>query len=647
MSSNNPITQVSSTVQRSWTAESKHKTRKNVSSACRACKARKLKCSGIPPCETCVKSKQECIIDAEGDQRRKLNLKRKVDSLENDRQFLIRLLESLRTGKEGHITELLSYIRSSSSLDAIKSFLDSHNPQTEIGPTPHLTEIFTELERLQQSRQGPPTTLAVRQFADTPLVTVPAKPWTTATSDDTFVSHLISLWLTWQYPWFNCIDPVIFINAMQSKDLQSSLCSPFLVNAMLAQASFFADNPEACAISGDVRTKGNHFYTEAKRLLDDEEGRISIPSIQGLGIMFECACAMGKDRAGWVYAIQAVEGMRTIRRKQTRLMLETGLSTANLELLIHRIELSHFNIFVSGALVLQIPPQVKKPFEYCLATTCDIDKDVFVPYPRCGRRLPAHNNCILNTSAQMGEIVWDISTFIGREEGTFTQVDLVDGVQKWHARLTRCWELRSRCIDCERNPVPGIFTLYMYYHTIIITMYAFLKTIPSEADDRLLERAERAQQICLSSAHTVAQLTKAQQLHWGPDPGPLANAHFITISLYVLMEDLKTPESHQAFMSLCRAHIHYARRWPLHRGTARMVQLTAQRMKDPLPHDVVAHFREFEERYWKPDSERRFSSRYPNFAIAIRRGVDYLPDDLELDAFLEKWVNLDDETRMD
>lgn len=55
---------------------------------------------------------------------------------------------------------------------------------------------------------------------------------------------------------------------------------------------------------------------------------------------------MGKDRAGWVYTIQAAEGMKAIRRKRARLVLETGLSTAVLELLMQRIELSQFNVFV-------------------------------------------------------------------------------------------------------------------------------------------------------------------------------------------------------------------------------------------------------------------------------------------------------------
>lgn len=94
-----------------------------------------------------------------------------------------------------------------------------------------------------------------------------------------------------------------------------------------------------------------------------------------------------------------------------------------------------------------------------MSTNCGNSTDVFVPFPRREIPLPAHNDCVLNTLAQMGDIVWDISTFIGGEERTFTQAELADAVEKWHARLAECWETRSRCIDSERNPVPGVLTV--------------------------------------------------------------------------------------------------------------------------------------------------------------------------------------------
>lgn len=195
-----------------------------------------MQCSGIPPCENCVKSKQECVIDAEGDQRRKLNLKRKMDMLENDRQLLIHLIEVLRTAQEARVSELLGYIRSSASVDEIKLFLDNHIQRTETKLTRQLTDMYVDLEQLQSSPKHQPRMSEARRLEDTPMVTAPAKPWTTVTDEDALVSHLISLWLTWHLPWFHCIDREILISAMQSGNRQSPLCSPFLVNAILAEA---------------------------------------------------------------------------------------------------------------------------------------------------------------------------------------------------------------------------------------------------------------------------------------------------------------------------------------------------------------------------------------------------------------------------
>jgi hypothetical protein len=44
-----------------------------------------------------------------------------------------------------------------------------------------------------------------------------------------------------------------------------------------------------------------YFYREAKRLFDCENGRRSLPTVQGLLIMFTYSTVAGKDRAGMMF----------------------------------------------------------------------------------------------------------------------------------------------------------------------------------------------------------------------------------------------------------------------------------------------------------------------------------------------------------
>ena len=39
------------------------------------------------------------------------------------------------------------------------------------------------------------------------------------------------------------------------------------------------------AVPGDMASKGAHFYQEAKRLLENEQGRNSLTTVQGLGLL--------------------------------------------------------------------------------------------------------------------------------------------------------------------------------------------------------------------------------------------------------------------------------------------------------------------------------------------------------------------------
>lgn len=70
-----------------------------------------------------------------------------------------------------------------------------------------------------------------------PPITILAHPWTTLASNEV-VSHLLSLYFTWEQPCLQFIDKTAFLADM--KDGQNSrtegFCSPVLVSALLAQA---------------------------------------------------------------------------------------------------------------------------------------------------------------------------------------------------------------------------------------------------------------------------------------------------------------------------------------------------------------------------------------------------------------------------
>lgn len=55
------------------------------------------------------------------------------------------------------------------------------------------------------------------------------------------------------------------------------------------------------------------FLAEAKKLLDLEYGKLSIPSIQSLLIMYITSAGMGKDRAGVMFRYAAYEMLKRLR----------------------------------------------------------------------------------------------------------------------------------------------------------------------------------------------------------------------------------------------------------------------------------------------------------------------------------------------
>jgi hypothetical protein len=71
-------------------------------------------------------------------------------------------------------------------------------------------------------------------LCEEPIFFAPAKPWTTITDSDRLVSHLLSLYFTWNHPCYIWFDQNLFLADMIAG--QSRFCSPLLVNSVLAHA---------------------------------------------------------------------------------------------------------------------------------------------------------------------------------------------------------------------------------------------------------------------------------------------------------------------------------------------------------------------------------------------------------------------------
>lgn len=276
-SSSRPLAPFPNPLQKTNSSDDVVPGRKHKTTACRACKQKKLKvsisipfsavlpfasdiatlqCRGDPPCEHCVANGLECHVDEMADMRRKFAMKRKLDRLELASDVLLRLVSALRESESTRVAQLLNLIRSNASFGEIQVFLKQEFSQSEIEGSPELREFQSRLSRPpgmededaagDDDHPSTSTTtghrsgrrmLDVHRLIDIPTYRVPAKPWTKVTTDDDLVSHLVSLWLTWTYPFFHWMDKDAFVRDMQSGSLHSRFCSPFLVNVILSEAS--------------------------------------------------------------------------------------------------------------------------------------------------------------------------------------------------------------------------------------------------------------------------------------------------------------------------------------------------------------------------------------------------------------------------
>jgi hypothetical protein len=147
------------------------------------------------------------------------------------------LLRTLRHDNQ-QVDSLLEYIvNEKPSLKEIRQYMDRHFLPEDLERSLDLLEMDDEEDESDHpATMSAHRALSIARLCDIPPYTGPACPWTTVTDDSGLVSHLISLYFTWNHLFFNWIDRDLFLRDLNSGNAHSPFCSPFLVNAILADA---------------------------------------------------------------------------------------------------------------------------------------------------------------------------------------------------------------------------------------------------------------------------------------------------------------------------------------------------------------------------------------------------------------------------
>lgn len=157
------------------------------------------------------------------------------------RSLLFDIFNAFRRADSDHEGKLREIVRDRKAWEQLRVYLDGMLATVGLAEivgstTSHFTEDRQTSVTLGGLPPVRPRVMDIQYLCSSAPYIVPARPWTTVTDSDDLVSHLVSLYLTWGYPFYAFLCRETFVKHMKSGKLNSDFCSPFLVNALLANA---------------------------------------------------------------------------------------------------------------------------------------------------------------------------------------------------------------------------------------------------------------------------------------------------------------------------------------------------------------------------------------------------------------------------
>jgi hypothetical protein len=169
-------------------------------------------------------------------------VKRAIAAIPSEyRDMIFEMYEAVQQEDRCREQELFGMIRDRKTAQQVRAFLYGMLANARLSEmndqiAGRKNQARSDMDMANDLPRARPRAMDIQYLCTIAPVRVPARPWTTVTDSDDLVSHLVSLYLTWGYPFYAFFCRETFVKHMRMGNLNSDFCSPFLVNALLANA---------------------------------------------------------------------------------------------------------------------------------------------------------------------------------------------------------------------------------------------------------------------------------------------------------------------------------------------------------------------------------------------------------------------------
>ncbi|CEI61389.1 hypothetical protein FVEN_g5898 [Fusarium venenatum] len=304
----------------------------------------------------------------------------------------------------------------------------------------------------------------IAELMDPYIPNIKISNWTSVETDDELLRALLREYFLHDYANYTCFQKDIFLQAMRDNDTQ--LCSPLLVNAVLAEACHSYRKVTRRAQYWRPETLGYRFLAETKRLWALETGKSKLTTLHAAMVLHIIYTMNGMDQVGISYLLQSVrlaQNLKLFAPEKTEGRMRTArVFTAWSLYRWQSLQASH-NM---RAPLIRGPPVTPMP---------DPDEDpswfgeLWLRYPPSLTLVPMHFGYVYRAQTELRRIANDIAClmFTGQKTAQSLPASELDRLQKvlndWYIALPEPIKSHKAVLPCQ-------LTMHMEYCVLLLNV---------------------------------------------------------------------------------------------------------------------------------------------------------------------------------